>query len=180
METQDTVLHFWFKETSPSDWFQKNETFDLLIKKRFTKVHQQAIAGELYHWRKDALGRLAEIIVIDQFSRNMFREDPRSWLYDPIALVLSQEAINIGIDQNLKAPHLAFLYMPFMHSESALIHEKAVDLFSKPGLENNLEYELMHKKIIDRFGRYPHRNQVLGRETTMEEAEFLEQPNSSF
>jgi len=128
----------------------------------------------------DPLGRLAEIILIDQFSRNIFRDTPEAFSADAVALVLAQEAIAAGADQQLETKERAFLYMPYMHSESRAIHEQAAQLFDQPGLEYNLEFEHKHKVIIDRFGRYPHRNAILGRTSTAEELDFLEGPDSSF
>ena len=123
---------------------------------------------------------LAEIIILDQFSRNIYRDSPRAFAYDTLALVLAQEAIRRKFDDELKVKQRAFLYMPFVHSESAELHEIALFLFDKPGLEDNFNYEIRHKEIIDRFGRYPHRNEILGRKSTAEELEFLAQPGSSF
>lgn len=179
MEYTD-ILRFWFKEIKPEQRFKKDEKFDLLITSRYREVHNQAIRCELYKWREHGRGRLAEIIVLDQFSRNMFRNDPRSFIYDSLALVLAQEALVNKVDQKLDAQEKSFLYMPFMHSESPLIHEIAERLFRQKGLESSLEWELKHKSIIDRFGRYPHRNTILGRTSTKEEKEFLQQPGSSF
>ncbi|WP_395374873.1 DUF924 family protein [Marinicella sp. W31] len=173
------ILDFWFVECTPKQWWIKEMSFDETIRQRFLTVHQAAVKGELSGWRKTAEGRLAEIIVLDQFSRNLYRNDPRAWRYDGMALILAQEAIACGDDQRLTAGQ-TFLYMPFMHSESPLIHEQSIALFSQPGLANNLDFAHKHKIIIDRFGRYPHRNAVLGRESTAEELEFLQQPNSSF
>ncbi|WP_144393931.1 DUF924 family protein [Pleionea sediminis] len=174
------VLNFWFDEIEPKSWWQKSNEFDRLITERFGHVHTAATLGELYEWRVTPKGRLAEIIVLDQFSRNIYRNNAKSFLFDTVALVLSQEAINCGDDKKLETHQRLFLYMPFMHSESKVIHEKAVELFSEPGLEGNLDFEMRHKAIIDRFGRYPHRNIVLGRESTAEEVEFLQEPGSSF
>lgn len=174
------VLKFWFEELEAKDWWVKNEDLDQTIKKRFQGLHSQAVCGELFSWRETPEGRLAEIIVIDQFSRNMFRGDPRSWQYDPMSLVLAQEAVRIGADLKLQINQRKFLYMPYMHSESKLIHEQALKLFSQAGLEENLKFEHAHKEIIDRFGRYPHRNEILGRVSSAEEINFLKQPNSSF
>lgn len=177
----ETVLVFWFKELEQKQWFVKDISLDNHITERFSDFHAAAHAGELYHWRKTAHGRLAEIIVLDQFSRNMFRDDPRAFASDPVALILAQEAVAIGADKKLINPfERAFLYMPYMHSESEKIHELALDLFDQPGLENNYDFEIKHKKIIDRFGRYPHRNEILGRTSTPDELAFLEEPNSSF
>ena len=118
--------------------------------------------------------------MLDQFSRNLFREDPRAFAQDGLALALAQEAISLQLDQQLSPKQRSFLYLPFMHSESKLIHEFALKLFQRLGNETNLAFEKKHKVIIDHFGRYPHRNAVLGRVSTAEEIEFLKQPNSSF
>ncbi|MFI7918815.1 DUF924 family protein, partial [Acinetobacter baumannii] len=117
----------------------------------------------LWSWRKTPEGRLAEIIVLDQFSRNIYRDQPESFAYDGLALALSQEAISLQLDAQLNPEQRSFLYMPFMHSESKLIHEFALKLFQRLGNEINLSFEKKHKVIIDRFGRYPHRNAILGR-----------------
>lgn len=179
MQAHD-IIDFWFKQTTPVQWFGKSDAFDQLIQQRFAVVHQQASAGELFDWRNSAEGRLAEIIVLDQFSRNLYRDNPQAFAQDAMALVLAQEAIALGLDQQLEQNQKAFLYMPYMHSESALIHEQALHLFTQLGNENNLKFEIMHKAIIDQFGRYPHRNAVLGRTSTADEIAFLQQPNSSF
>ena len=176
----ETVLHFWFSELNPAQWFEKDLNLDRLIKRRFGDLHRQVAACEHYAWRKRPRGRLAEIIVLDQFSRNIYRDSPGAFENDAMALALAQEAIAVGADLSLPTAQRSFLYMPFMHSESLAIHEVAVELFSAPGLEENLGYELRHKEIIERFGRYPHRNAVLGRLSTQEEREFLTQPGSSF
>lgn len=175
-----TVLQFWFEEIDPSYWFKKDENFDTLLSSRFTSLHHAATQGECYTWRKTIQGRLAEIIVLDQFSRNIFRDKPQAFAHDGMALALAQEAVASGLDQQLATAHRAFLYMPYMHSESLVIHDIAIKLFSQPGLENNLNFELRHKDIIARFGRYPHRNTILERESTTEELLFLQQPGSSF
>lgn len=174
------VLNFWFTEIQPSQWWVKDAQFDALITKRFATLHAQAARCELYEWRATAKGRLAEIIVLDQFSRNMFRNTPRAFAYDNLALALSQEAVSAGADNHLSQEENTFLYMPFMHSESLKIHELAVKLFEKNGLKENLDFEIKHKQIIERFGRYPHRNTLLGRASTEGEAEFLSQPGSGF
>ncbi len=118
--------------------------------------------------------------MLDQFSRNMFRNNAEAFAHDSLALALSQEAISLNQDEPLSQLERRFLYMPFMHSESRKIHEIAVELFKKNGNQSNYEFELKHKKIIDQFGRYPHRNELLGRESTAEELAFLEQPGSRF
>ncbi|MDG0815987.1 DUF924 family protein [Bdellovibrio svalbardensis] len=179
INSQD-ILNFWFEEIDSRLWFAKDHNFDDLIRERFTDIHNKAVLCETYDWRKTPEGRLAEIIVLDQFSRNMYRDDSRAFENDRLALALAQEAVQSGDDQHLSPISKAFMYMPYMHSESQKIHEEAVRLFSQPGLEGSLEYELLHKEIIDRFGRYPYRNEFLGRPSTREELEFLKLPGSTF
>lgn len=174
------ILDFWFNPETQPLWFTKSDDFDALINQKFRDTHQQAAQAELWSWRKTAEGRLAEIIVLDQFSRNLFRDQAQAFAQDALALTLAQEAISLDLDKQLSPEQRAFLYMPFMHSESKLIHEFALKLFQRLGNPMNLDYEKMHKAIIDRFGRYPHRNQILGRESTAEELTFLAQPDSSF
>lgn len=174
------VLSFWFEEIDRSLWWTKDNAFDQTIIKRFGDIHKKAVCCELFEWRSSSQGRLAEIIVLDQFSRNMYRDTALSFANDPMALALAQEAITVGADQELDAVQRSFLYMPFMHSESLAIHEYAEKLFRDHGSQNNLDFELKHKRIIERFGRYPHRNKILGRKSTPEEAAFLQEPGSSF
>ncbi len=176
----EQVLYFWFEELTPKDWFTKSNELDKTIRKRFGVLHRQAAACELFQWRSSARGRLAEIIVLDQFSRNIFRNTAQAFAQDPLALALAQEAVALGADKNLATKEKSFLYMPYMHSESILIHALAVKLFKADGLENNLKFEYKHREIIERFGRYPHRNAVLGRAPTEEEFAFLKQPGSGF
>lgn len=174
------VLSFWFKEIEPRQWWAKDDKFDQLIRDRFSSVHDQAVRCELFEWRKYPRGRLAEIIVLDQFSRNMFRETPKAFSQDQMALILSQEAISLGIDTPLDMRERSFLYLPFMHSESLVIHDLAEMLYRRLGESSSLEFELKHKRIIERFGRYPHRNEILGRDSTQEERAFLQEPGSRF
>ena len=176
----DAVLKFWFEEIEPAQWWKKDEKFDSTVRARFSEIHHAAARCELHEWRRNARGRLAEIIVLDQFSRNMFRGSPLSFAFDPLALALAQEAVSIGSDRDLNQAEKSFLYMPYMHSESLKIHDMAVDLFSANCSPKSLDFELRHKTIIERFGRYPHRNVILGRESTREEIEFLKEPGSSF
>ena len=179
MQAQD-ILDFWFDPDHRSLWFAKSDEFDAKIRERFQTIHHQAIQAELWSWRKTAEGRLAEILVLDQFSRNLYRDQPQAFAHDSMALMLAQEAISLQLDAQLSPDHRSFLYMPFMHSESKLMHEFALKLFQRLGNEINLSFEKKHKVIIDRFGRYPHRNAILGRSSSAEELEFLTQPNSSF
>lgn len=180
VEEAASVLSFWFDELDSTQWFKKDHGLDTLIRSRFGQVHSAAANGELWPWRATAQGRLAEIIILDQFSRNIYRESPQAFACDTMALVLAQEAISIQADFMLSTEQKAFLYMPFMHSESLDVHDVAMELFNTEGLEKTLDFEVKHRNIIARFGRYPHRNKVLGRSSTPEEARFLAQPGSSF
>lgn len=176
----DEILKFWFEEIDQKCWWAKNDELDQQIHKRFAGIHRMAASGELFEWRLTPKGSLAEVIILDQFSRNLFRDTAQAFACDGMALVLAQEAITAEFDRELSAVENSFLFMPFMHSESPTIHELAVALYEKNGIKNNLDFELKHKAIIDRFGRYPHRNEILGRESTPEEIEFLKQPGSGF
>jgi len=178
--TSDEIIKFWFEEITPKQWWVKDASFDVEIGQRFGATLEAAAKGELVSWRKSAQGRLAEIIVLDQFSRNIYRDNIRAFSSDPIALVLAQEAIGLSLHRELAIEQKKFLFMPFMHSESLVIHEEALILFSEPGLEDNLDFERRHKAIIDDFGRYPHRNDILGRQSTEDEIEFLKKAGSSF
>ncbi len=141
------ILKFWFDELEPPQWWQKDDQLDQHIFARFSAIHEQAIKCELFEWRKTAAGRLAEIIVLDQFSRNMFRESPQCFAYDALALALSQEAIIAEVEKSLSATQRSFLYMPFMHSESLKMHETAVNLFQKNDIKANLDFEQRHKEV---------------------------------
>jgi uncharacterized protein (DUF924 family) len=174
------VLDFWFKEIEPAQRWKADPLFDRVVEQRFSALHQQAIQAELYDWRRSAVGRLAEIIVLDQFSRNLFRNDPRAFAADPMALALAQEAVAQKADAALTPDERVFMYMPYMHSESRWVHQVAEVLFRQNGIQSNYDFELRHKAIVDRFGRYPHRNVALGRQSTPEELAFLQEPGSSF
>lgn len=173
LPTIQDVLMFWFDELTPQQWFNSFDDVDEAIANRFSTAHEAASEGELFEWRETPNGRLAEIIVLDQFARNLFRGDPRSFATDTLALVLAQEAIAAGDDQRIDPERLAFLYMPFMHSESLLMHEIAEKLFDRPGMEMNLKSLRSHTKVLQRFGRYPHRNAAVGRQSTADEIDFL-------
>ena len=176
----EEIIKFWFDKLEPKQWWVKDPALDQLIIDRYATIHKQAACCELVGWRQKAEGRLAEIIVLDQFSRNMFRASPLAFAQDSLSLALAQEAISTGADQLLTPVERNFLYMPFMHSESLIIHEQAVELFRRNGQQASLDYEYKHKTIIERFGRYPHRNDLLGRTSTAEEIAFLQQPGSRF
>lgn len=176
----EAILKFWFEEIPESAWWTKDPEFDDLIRQRFGDLHQQATANELFSWRDSPQGSLAEIIILDQFSRNIYRDKPESFAFDAQAVALTQAANVKGFDSQLPNVQRKFLYMPLMHSESLLIHEKAVELFATLGDVNTYNFELQHQAIVEKFGRYPHRNQILGRISTPQELEFLSQPNSGF
>jgi uncharacterized protein (DUF924 family) len=175
----ESVLSFWFEEISPRDWWLKSPEFDGRIATRFGAVHEAAARCELFEWRATAAGRLAEVIALDQFSRNIHRDTARAFAADPLALALAQEAIAAGADREFVADRAVFFLMPFMHSESRAIHAVAEPLFRERA-PANLEHAQRHRAIVDRFGRFPHRNAILGRASTDEEAAFLKTPGSSF
>jgi len=173
----DAVLAFWFDEIEPRQWWAKSDEFDRLIEARFGAVHRAAARCELFGWRSTPAGRLAEVIVLDQFSRNIHRDTPLAFACDPLALGLAQEAVTAGAAPVLADDQRPFLYMPYMHSESPLIQEQSLVLFAGT---DNFDFARRHKAIVDRFGRYPHRNAILGRASTDEELEFLKTPGSAF
>lgn len=179
MQAQD-ILQFWFVELSGQQRFAKDSALDKLIRERFGAALQAGSRGELFTWRTTPQGRLAEIVVLDQFSRNIYRDTPAAFTQDAQALTLAQELVASGQDYVLEAAWRSFVYMPYMHSESPVIHIQAMALFAQTGMEGTLEYERRHKAIIDQYGRFPHRNAILGRVSTPQELEFLAQPGSSF
>ncbi len=176
----DVVIDFWFKELTPAQWFRKDPALDAEIARRFSDWLAAAGRGELWQWRASARGRLAEVIVLDQFPRNIHRGTSLAYAWDPVALVLAQEAVAQRADRLLDISWRAFLFMPYMHSESLAIHDEAQRLFAQPGLEENLRHEYRHREVLERFGRYPQRNAALGRDSTREERAFLAQPGAAF
>ena len=174
------ILHFWFTELTPKHHFAKDAALDEAIRTRFGATLEAAARCELFAWRNTPEGRLAEVLVLDQFSRNVYRDTPQAFAHDALALALAQELVASGQDRSLPLAQRSFAYMPYMHSESAVVHAQAIDLISQPGMEDTLRFELRHKDIIDRFGRYPHRNAILGRESTPKELAFLSEPGSLF
>jgi len=176
----EQVLAFWFEEIEPRQWWVADPAFDAQVRERFLPTLEAASRGELYAWRTTPAGRVAEVIVLDQFSRNLYRSTPQAFAQDPMALALAQEAVALGVLDELSPMQRTFLLMPYMHSESALIHVQAERLFKAWAPPDNYRYELQHKAIVDRFGRYPHRNAILGRVSSAEEVAFLKLPGSSF
>lgn len=165
------IIDFWFKETKPQQWFEKSAAFDRTIKRRFEKAYWAVLKGEMAAWRGTAEGRLAEIIVLDQFARNIFRGTPQSFAGDHMALALAQEAIRAGADKKLGAKK-HFLYMPFMHAESKAVQKESVRLFKT--IDKKATYAVDHARIINKFGRFPHRNAILGRKSTAAEKKFMQ------
>ena len=180
MAEKEEILNFWFKECKPEQWFKKNEDFDQMIENRFSFAIEDALRGKLDSWEKNETGCLALIILLDQFTRNVFRDTPRAFAGDKRALALSQlcydkDYLTIPIVQRW-----LFLLMPMLHSENLTVQDTALTLFKKYASLKDYEYTKKHRDIIARFGRFPHRNVILGRKSTNEELEFLKQPGSSF
>ena len=175
------ILNFCFNEVGSEKFFEKDIAFDKLLIERYSDILEQAKDAEFYTWRSSIKGRLAEIIILDQFSRNIYRDTPAAFAQDAMSLALAQEAVAAGALEALETmDERKFLLMPYMHSESKLIHQQAEKLFKQYTNADTVDAELKHKVIIDRFGRYPHRNDILGRVSSSEEVEFLTQPDSSF
>lgn len=186
------VLDFWFGAEGTAEhgrvrdeWFRKDAAFDAQIAQRFGAPVQVALAGGLAHWKADTPGRLARIIVLDQFTRNMFRDTPRAFAGDTLALADAQEMVAAGLDTALPPVQRAFAYLPFEHDESMASQDRCVALFSIlaaewPAGAAMLDYAHKHRAVIQRFGRFPHRNEILSRPSSVEEIEFLQQPGSRF
>jgi uncharacterized protein (DUF924 family) len=167
------VAHFWFEELQPKDWFVRSEAVDTTIRKRFGALHGSLTEKVPSSVTATPLGALAAIIVLDQFSRNLFRNSSRAFTCDATALAIAQESIRAGFDCRLERNQRVFMYMPFQHSEDRDVQRHSIELFTELGDANALDYAQQHRDIIERFGRFPHRNRVLGRESTPQEIEFL-------
>ncbi|OIN85822.1 MAG: hypothetical protein AUJ12_07750 [Alphaproteobacteria bacterium CG1_02_46_17] len=176
------VLHFWFEETSPSQWFQVNEVFDDMVRDRFAGLYQMAVNGVCDGWAREVDGALALVLIFDQFPRNMFRDTAQAFATDPRALDVSRKVIELGFDHLVSVSKRRFFYLPFEHSEDIEDQKISLSLFEKMKATDPLSYEyaLRHYKIIEQFGRYPHRNAVLGREGTVEELAFLSKNGRGF
>ncbi len=174
-DTQQEILHFWFEELDPQQWFQQSNSVDEEIRERFAVTHEMAADGLCQHWAVDADGSLALVIVLDQFPRHMYRGDPKSFASDERALLIAKQAVHKGFDQVLEPVKRGFLYLPFQHSEVLQDQKKSVELFGAMAEENPAGdmYAKRHIVPVEKFGRFPHRNEVLGRESTEEEIEFL-------
>ena len=176
----ESILKFWFEDILPSQWWVKNEDFDKLILDKFLNLHKKAVKCELFEWRQSPRGRLGEIIILDQLSRNIYRNTPKAFENDHLALSLSQEAIFNHVEKKLNKEEMLFVYMPFMHSESLAIQKISIKYFQNLSLKKNLEYAYKHYEVIKKFGRFPHRNDILNRRSTFEERKFLMKPGSTF
>ncbi|KJH71168.1 DUF924 family protein [Aliterella atlantica] len=187
----DEILEFWFGAPNLPDygkersfWFTKNLDFDKELSDRFLPIYTQAATGELDSWQDSPQSCLALLLLLDQFPRNMFRGTPQSFATDTKALAVANNAVAKGFDRDLLPVQRWFIYLPFEHSENLADQKRCVDLFATlrgdPDSARTIDYALRHKSVIERFGRFPHRNKILGRKTTPEEAEFLKQPGSSF
>jgi len=175
------VPAYWFGEGMAERWFKRDPAFDREIRDRLLPLYRRAATGELDDWQATAQGALALVILLDQVPRNLFRDDPRAFATDAKALAVAKAIIEQGLDSGLSQAERVFLYLPLEHCESLADQEECVRLTGQ--LDENKEwcdYAIQHRDIIARFGRFPHRNAILGRETTPEEAEFLEKPGSSF
>ena len=180
MAKKEEILNFWFIECKPEQWFKKNEDFDQMIENRFSIAIDDAIKGKMNSWEETETGCLALIILLDQFTRNVFRDTPRAFAGDKRDLALSQLCFDKDYLTNPYVQRRQFMLMPMMHSENLSVQDAALPLFKKYASEKDFEYAEKHRVIIARFGRFPHRNVILGRKSTNEELEFLKQPGSSF
>ena len=173
MKSAQDVLDFWLG-AGPDKWFNKDDGFDRAIREQFLPAYEAAAAGQLSDWESTPEGALALVIVLDQFPRNIFRGDARSWAADPVARGVANRALDAGYDRQVPKELKSFFYLPLMHSEQLADQERCLSLYRAHGDENGLKYAELHADIIRRFGRFPHRNPVLGRETTADEKTFLE------
>lgn len=171
----DDVLGFWFGELTPKDWFTGSDEADERIRSRFLPVYEQLRKELPQAALSEPRAALAAILVFDQFPRNMFRSKPEAFATDQMALQLSANAVEKGLDADMTPQERQFLYMPYMHSEVLADQERAVMLFSELGNEEARKFAVEHSEIVARFGRFPHRNKALGRESTQEELDFLKE-----
>ena len=185
------ILAFWFGSPQDSDygkprkvWFQKNSEFDEQIRSHFLADYELAAQGKLNHWKASSESCLALILLLDQFPRNLFRGETKAFATDTQALELAKYAVSQGFDRQLLPVQRWFIYLPFEHSENLADQEKSVELTHKlsddPDSKSSIDYAIRHREVIKKFGRFPHRNSILRRESTPEEQEFLKQPGSSF
>lgn len=175
MRTADDVLQFWFVQHGRDDWFGGKAEFDAELAAAFAETHEHVAKGEAWTWRFAPRGRLAEIIVLDQFSRQLHRGSPEAFAQDKMALVLAQEFVSQGLDRPLSEDERLFVYLPFMHAESPVIQAESERLYEAMGNAELLDFAVKHKQTIDRFGRFPFRNRALGRDSTPEELAYMKE-----
>jgi uncharacterized protein (DUF924 family) len=181
MHFPQPVLDFWFVDHDETDWFGAKPEFDAELARTFTATHAWVAAGNAASWRTSPSGRLAEIIVLDQFSRQLFRKRPEAFASDPLALRLARELVADGGDMKLEPRRRMFAYLPFMHCEDVTVHEReTVPLYTRFGDDKALDFEQRHRDTLRRFGRYPYRNEALGRPSTPEELEYMQAGNGMF
>lgn len=174
-ETKSDVLNYWFEELAPQQWFQQSDEVDATIKDRFSAIHETVKEGTCDDWAIEVDGALALILILDQFPRHMFRGSPDSFATDKKALLIAKDAIHKGFDQILNPTKRGFMYLPFQHSEVLTDQRRSVELYTAMKDANPMGhmYAVRHFEPVDKFGRFPHRNDVLGRESSEEEIEFL-------
>lgn len=178
--TVDDVLKYWYETLTPEDWWRKSDEIDADIRARFLDLYRQAVAGGLNDWADDPDGVLALVIVLDQFPRNMFRDTGDMYASDEQAIVIARKAVECGLDKQIPKDRRLFLYLPFEHSEKLADQDLCCDLVATLGDDQLLEFAEAHRRIVRRFGRFPHRNALLGRVSTAEETAFLKEDGSSF
>lgn len=181
-DTKSEVLSFWFEESTPQQWFQKNESYDEEIRDRFMVTYDMARKDLCIDWTRDVDGVLALCLILDQFPRNMFRDTPKSFETDGKALLIVKEALHKGYDALLNPVKRRFMYLPFMHSENLTEQKRSVSLFKAMEETDPVTYDyaIKHYEVIEKFGRFPHRNATLDRESTEEELNYLSIPGAGF
>ena len=172
--TSDDVLTFWFSESIKPLWFNSTPEFDEELTEKFLDTYQAALNGELSEWEETPQGALALVICLDQFALNIFRGKAEGFAGEEISRQVAARAIERGLDQNLDDEQKGFLYLPYMHSEDMADQDRVLELFAEAGMENNLKWAKHHREIVVRFGRFPHRNAILGRQSTPEETAYLQ------
>lgn len=168
-----TIIDFWFSEKMSKHWFSSTSKIDTEIRDQFIDLWERASRRELDDWKETGMGCLALCIVLDQFPLNMFRGTKKSFATEQQAVSVAKYAIDKGLDEEIRKEQLAFLYMPLMHSEDLADQEQSVQFFEKAGLKHNLRFAKHHRDLIREFGRFPHRNEILGRESTQVEIDYL-------
>lgn len=171
--TPESVIEYWYSDKIKPYWFNSSKELDKEIKDKYQDIWKNAIRGEYKHWQETAAGSLALVIILDQLPLNMFRDEVESFSTEAMAVKVARNAVDKGFDKELEKNKISFLYMPLMHSENMNDQDLAVALFDKAGLMENLRFAKHHRDIIQQFGRFPHRNKILQRESSQEELDYL-------